>query len=318
MKNALKVVIFTVLFFAVAVGGVFGFYKYNKTDFYFEEAEEKGSIVINSYIGKSVNIDIPEKIRGKKVVAVGQGAFEDKKIKSVIIPDTVKEIGMAAFKGCTELESVTIKGGVESIGENAFNNCDKLTEFTFPAELKTIGSLPFADCDGLKTINTEQNGNFVFEDGILYSADKATAYFALNSTDLSKVKLPAEVKNFAPFFFFKNDKITSFELPDGIKVIDTSLFALCSKLKEVKIPDSVESIKSSAFVGCTSLDKLYIPANVKNIDKFCFPVPLETGSGKDKEQSEDLFNPDFTLVVEKDSAAHTYAKEHSIKYELAK
>ncbi len=315
MKNAIKVAVFTVLFIAAGAGVVFGFFKYSKTDFTTSDSSENNTVVIDSYNGSSVNIDIPAKIRGKKVTAIDSNAFEGTKIKSVIIPKGVKRIEQAAFKDCSELESVTVSGNLEYIGENAFGNCDKLTEFTFPESLKTIGASPFGDCDNLKKINTENNGSFVFDNGVLYSTDKSTAYFALESTDLSNYKFPAELKNFSSFFFFNREELKSIELPDGMISVEESLFALCTNLKSVKIPDGVKKIGNSAFLGCISLDKLYIPESVKSFDKFCFPVSVR--KNEKNEDSNKLFNDKFTLIVEKNSSAYFYAVENNINYEFA-
>ena len=45
----------------------------------------------------------------------------------VVIPDGVKSIGIAAFKGDTNLTSVTIPDSVTYIEEPAFENCPNLT-----------------------------------------------------------------------------------------------------------------------------------------------------------------------------------------------
>lgn len=316
MKNAVKVLIFTLVFIIAASGAVFGFIKYNTSDFAITEGNKKGTAVIVGYNGSSVNIDIPKKVKGKKIISIGEGAFESTNIKSVIIPETVTEIEEAAFKDCKKLQKITFNGALEKIGENAFNNCDSLTEFTIPASLKTLGAAPFSDCDNLKNIKVEDDGNFLFDNGVLYSADKTVAYFALKNVNLAKYEFPSEVNEIAPFFFFGRDEINSVKLPDGLKLIDESLFALCKNLKNVEIPDGVKIIGNSAFLGCVSLDKLYIPDSVKSFDKFCFPVAVN--KDKEDETAKEIFNDEFTLVVNKNSSAERYAKEQGIKYELAK
>lgn len=316
MKNALKVIVFTVLAVAVVAGSVFGLYKYNISDFSVVDGSEKNTVIVNGYNGSSSSVEIPKKIRGKKVIAIGENAFEETSIKSVVIPECVTRIDAAAFKSCAELERVTINGKIESIADNAFYNCDKLTEITLPASVKTIGATVFGECDNLKAVNVENGGNFVFENGVLYSADKTTACFALMNTDLSKYEFPASVQNVSSFFFFGHEEITSVKLPEGLKIIDKSLFALCKNLKEVTIPEGVVRINNSAFLGCTSLDKLYIPESVKTFEKFCFPVVVN--KEKEEDASEEIFNPNFTLEVKENSSAHKYAKNNEIKFEIVK
>jgi hypothetical protein len=67
---------------------------------------------------------------------IGPGAFsQNNKINKVILPNTVKEIGMRAFAGCTNLADINIEN-IEKIGEVAFEGTviqevvfsDKITE----------------------------------------------------------------------------------------------------------------------------------------------------------------------------------------------
>ena len=57
-------------------------------------------------------------------------AFADSGLTSVIIPDSVVEIGAIAFGGCSDLKSVTISNPVTEIKKNAFEYCKNLTPFS--------------------------------------------------------------------------------------------------------------------------------------------------------------------------------------------
>lgn len=114
--------------------------------------------------GSIVDLVIPE--GAKKVRAWVFG--EDQTIKSVVMPDSVTEIGDSAFRNCQSLTYVTFGNGAESIGTfgfyltsvkqivlpdslktigvNAFRWCPYLTSVTFGKGLKTIESEAFWDC----------------------------------------------------------------------------------------------------------------------------------------------------------------------------
>ena len=47
-------------------------------------------------------------------------------LKSVTIPESVKDIGVGAFRWCTALESITLPESVKVIGWNAFEGCTSL------------------------------------------------------------------------------------------------------------------------------------------------------------------------------------------------
>ena len=61
------------------------------------------------------------------VTSIDECAFwYNNKIKSVIIPNNVTDIGGGAFAHCNGLTSVTIGNGISSIGIGAFNFCSRL------------------------------------------------------------------------------------------------------------------------------------------------------------------------------------------------
>lgn len=74
------------------------------------------------------------------------------KVTSVVIPNTIKSIGNAAFEDCAGLTSVTIGNGVTSIGYYAFTYCQSLTSITIPDSVTHINSEAFYGCTALKSV----------------------------------------------------------------------------------------------------------------------------------------------------------------------
>ena len=70
-------------------------------------------------------------------------------LKSVVIPSTVRKIGVSAFSGCKSLESVVIPNSVEIIESNAFHYCESLKSVILPNSLKKIGNGAFSWCTSL-------------------------------------------------------------------------------------------------------------------------------------------------------------------------
>ncbi len=102
----------------------------------------------DNYIGEVcglTNIAIPS-----KVTSISGSAFWGTAIESLVILDSVTEIGKYAFRDCTALKKVTINGTV--IGEFMFVSCTKLSNFTIGSKLKKIGSNVFNYCSALKLI----------------------------------------------------------------------------------------------------------------------------------------------------------------------
>ena len=62
-------------------------------------------------------------------------------LTSIVIPNSVTEIGFGAFEGCTYLTSIIIPNSVTSIGDNAFCNCWRLTDvYCYIADLTNVSS----------------------------------------------------------------------------------------------------------------------------------------------------------------------------------
>ena len=89
---------------------------------------------------------------GEGITAIGgnvapYGTFENcSSLESVIIPDTVSEIGTAAFKNCSSLETAVISGSVTEIADDAFDGCDNLTIVCF----KESFVYTYAKANGIK------------------------------------------------------------------------------------------------------------------------------------------------------------------------
>lgn len=84
------------------------------------------------------------------VTSIGGSAFWGSAIGSLVIPESVSEIGKYACRDCATLKNVTINGTI--IGEYMFVSCTKLSTFNIGSKLKKIGSNVFNYCSALKTI----------------------------------------------------------------------------------------------------------------------------------------------------------------------
>ena len=94
-------------------------------DYIYDEYSDH--ITILTYDNDQEVVKIPEKINGKKVLAIDDSAFYGKqKLKKVIIPKYVIRIGHQSFIGCDNLEEVVLDDNILDIGDYAFRVCPKL------------------------------------------------------------------------------------------------------------------------------------------------------------------------------------------------
>ena len=108
-----------------------------ESDFEFRLSKDGNFIGITKYKGNAKNLVIPETIQGLPVEVIS-GFIGNKKIKSVVIPSSVKVIEELAFSSCESLENVTLPEELFVIGKKAFSNCVSLKMVTLPEKLFVI------------------------------------------------------------------------------------------------------------------------------------------------------------------------------------
>ena len=143
------------------------------------------------------------------------------KIKSIVIPGTVKTIGEEAFYCCTTLKSVVLGNGIEKIERDAFNSTG-LIALEIPGSVESIGYYAFSNNTGLKTVN-----------------------------------IPGSVKKIGDFAFYSCTSLTNVTLNEGVELIGTWAF-FYSAITSVSIPRSVKEIGINPFLACYNLVSIQV------------------------------------------------------------
>lgn len=89
------------------------------------------------------------------VESIGEFAFSNSGLTSIIIPEKVKKIAGSLLDGCTDLTSVTFakNSSITEIGDRAFADCLNLSDFHIPSSVTQIGEGAFEYCSLLGTEN---------------------------------------------------------------------------------------------------------------------------------------------------------------------
>ncbi len=197
----------------------------------------------NNYISSIKSVVI-----GNSVTNIGDYAFFDcNRLTSVIIPDSVTSIGDLTFAGCTVLTAVVIPDSVTVVGDYVFSGCESLVSVTIPDSVIGIGSSAFSGCKSLVSVT--------IPDSVISIGSSAFEY----CTSLESVSIGNSVTTIGEEAFYNCNSITDLTFGDSLKIIYNSAFEFCSSLVSVVIPDSVEEIYPGAFKNCTSLSSVTLP-----------------------------------------------------------
>lgn len=201
------------------------------------------------------NIDIPTSLE-----TIGIGAFGDcknlKLTNQFRFPDSMKELGEAAFENCTQLgiNQLIFPGNMENVNIGGFKNCDvthviveegaKKVTLTSNKYLKSI-TLPKTVSELVGFLDAKELENFVIDED-------------------------APLTEIGDYTFYKCTKLKSFTCPKSVTKIGRIAFSECSALETVKLPEGITSIGDRAFEYCSSLVNLNIPKGVKTIGTKAF------------------------------------------------
>jgi hypothetical protein len=222
------------------------------SNFKYDLNETGDGVVIQKFIGTGPAhaVVIPGEIEGYPVVELADWAFSDwyygtwytinSKVISVVIPDSVTQIGKSCFERHADsttcnITSVTLPKNLKEIGAGAFRGCNSLAAIAIPAGVTSIGAGAFSGC-----------------------------------TKLTAITLPAGITSIESGLFFNCGSLKSIIIPNGIISIGKSAFSACKGLTTVTIPEGVTSIGQEAFYFCTGITAITIPDSVTSIGGRAF------------------------------------------------
>ena len=263
--------------------------------------------------------------------SIGQSAFDwDTDLISVVIPDSVTNIGNYVFRNCSNLTSVTIvaNGGNaanvkamiinsiddEGVGTDIANNiiwhmptgdehAKTWYKYAGDTEWHTVmlsGTIALVDEMGSPTGQIENPPNIVaISIGTGTQANPVTnigdfAFMTCNS--LTSVTIPNSVSSIGDNAFWWCSMLAGVTIPNSVTSIGADAFSSCNGLTSVTIPDGVTSIGQHAFNSCTGLTDVTIRGSATSIGKeafgSCIGLTSMTFDGFDVSTAKSLITSD--------------------------
>ena len=218
--------------------------------------------------------------------AYGEPSF----IQTVVIPETVTEIGSWAFGQCVSLQEIELPNSLRKIDGAAFSGCTGLLSVDIPEGVYYIGGSVFDGCESLASVTFHENNGYMPGTNDRFSLS-IYDYAFCGCTSLTGLALPDSVTALGDGFI-KNTRITTITLPKNLTDASYALYgsaikevifaegmtsipdAVCyaygepSFIQTVVIPDTVTEIRSSAFYGCESLSDIYYAGSKSQWDSL--------------------------------------------------
>ena len=158
-----------------------------------------------------------EVVVGDKVASIGPVARQMFNLRSIVIPDTVKEYEGNLFYNCLSLLSLVLPDGAKKF---AMNKTLYMTDLRYVRLPETLTEMP--------------------------------ANMLGNSYSLQSVVIPEGVTSIGASAFQGCASLQSIVIPEGVTSIGASAFRDCGSLQSITIPESVTSIGDNAFNGCAN------------------------------------------------------------------
>ena len=271
LKNSLSVILSVLIVISAAlcvpVTASAATYDSDPNNFKYSYSYGSTNANIYGYTGNSEYIKIPSKINGYTITGINTQAFKNnKKLKGIIIPDTVTYVEDSLFSGCISLTDVDLGKGITVITNGMFYNCKNLESLTIPEQIERFydrysytgnsSDKPFEGCVNLKNI--------------YFKAKDISLVRYLSLPSLTNIVIGSTVESLPDRAFSGYKYLENVTFENGLLVLPNECFKNCTGLKSITLPDSMMSVGKSAFENCYNIKSVTFSENLNTIADSAF------------------------------------------------
>ena len=260
LKNSLSVILSVLIVISAAlcvpVTASAATYDSDPNNFKYSYSYGSTNANIYGYTGNSEYVKIPSKINGYTITGINRQAFKNnKKLKGIIIPDTVTYVEDSLFSGCVSLTDVDLGKGITKIFSDMFYNCKSLESLTIPEQIEQLVN-PFDGCTSLKNI--------------YFKAKDISWVGGLSLPSLTNIVIGSTVESLPDRAFSGYKYLENVTFENGLLVLPNECFKNCTGLKSITLPDSMMSVGKSAFENCYNIKSVTFSENLNTIADSAF------------------------------------------------
>ncbi len=201
-----------------------------------------------------------------KVILVGAHP----KLRSVIVPTSVRQIGPRAFYNCDSLRMVVLHDSISRIEDYTFSGCQNLSTIIIPESVIYIGESAFSNC-GLDTIVIP--ASVVYIGGYAFSGCGFDAVVIPENVEyIGGYAFPSTVKTVvldadscAMAYAFANCLLENIVVGDNVRYITRNAFG---RTETLHTPDSVKIGRGVISVGDYAFSGMYRSTNYNDTSNY--------------------------------------------------
>lgn len=213
---------------------------------------ENGDICyLVNYEGAESALTLPESCHDKPYDLVDGLFYNDKSIKSVVIPEGIDKIYPLVFY-YTELDSLTLPSTMRLIYDASYDSTlDEL-------HVKDIDSLFKISHEGFAGCKLYIDGKQVTRIDVPENVKEIADYTFCGLSGITEIVLHPNITKIGDYAF-AGTNITSITIPDSVTYLGENVFSYCSDLKSVKLGNGIKEFPESLFEACPDGVKIDLP-----------------------------------------------------------
>lgn len=215
----------------------------------------------------------------KELKIIGDSAFSLCPLTSLVLPDKLETISDHAFENNITVEvkpnvfvtinnqnftDLIIPASVKYIGVHAFSGCQKIEKLTL--ENQDFSNAFFGGGAFYDTAYINNQSEYIYLD------NTKTILYKYNGTTEENLVLPDSIKYICEGAFSNNKSIKKISFNTDVFFCGGANFAGCTYLSEVNLPSKLTSIPEKMFNNCSSLTNIVIPNTVTYIGNLAFSL----------------------------------------------